>query len=292
MDDNHKINIQVSSSILDNSFDILFSAVEIIKPFNDKTHSSVNIKELKAGLITTITGVELILKSKIASIDWKLLFQNVKDADIRALYSGDFKSVNFDSCLKIIEQYTSIRFDKRTKDNIEDIRKIRNKIVHYYTTDTQTQLIAYISVGLDVFIEFYRSYIFNDFCEEVDRTNHIEYELKCVQEFVRSRLLTLKEKYKNFKRPNTPYFSECSSCLQDAFIILDKETVRCVFCGKIENIKQFTMDYSSLENQVRFCPNCKFESMAASHLEDEEDAWDCVICGFFINKSRKWKILI
>ena len=105
------------------------------------------------------------------------------------------------------------------------------------------------------------------------------------------RLLTLKEKYQTVDKPKTFYFCECSSCLQDAFIIKNKSTVKCTFCGHEDDIKWIAEIHSNLNDMTMICPKCEFHSMTAIHSnKEEEEAWDCVICGNYINRPRQWRL--
>lgn len=285
--ENFKMNIRTSANILDNSFDLLYSTIEIFKRFDGKMFSIADEKELKAALITTTTCVELLLKSKIASIDWTQLFQTQTKADKNRLLNGDFSSVKFEDCLARIENISPIRFNDKTKTDIDRIRQIRNRITHFHFDTKNDEFISLISIGLDIFIEFYRNYIFADFCEDKDRTKDLDDELKNVKNYVSTRLLTLKEKYKTNDKPKTFYFCECSNCLQDAFIVIDKNTVKCIFCGHEDDIKWIAEIHSNFNDMTIPCPKCEFHSMTAIHSnKDEEEAWDCIICGNFINRPR------
>ncbi len=285
------MNIRTSSNILNNSFDLLFPTIDILKRFDGKLFSVADDKELKAALITITTSVELLLKCKIAFVDWTQIFQYPNKADKIKLLNGDFFSVKFEDCLTRIESISSIKFSDKTKDDIDKIRKIRNKITHFHYDTKCEEFISLISIGLDIFIEFYRNYILTEFCEDKDRTKDIDSDLKEVKNYVSTRLITLKEKYKAFDKPKTFYFCECNNCLQDAFIIQDKNTVKCTFCGQEDDIKWIAEVHSTFEDNTKLCPVCTFHSMTAIHSKDDkEEAWDCVICGHFINKPRQWHI--
>ncbi|KAA5541641.1 DUF3644 domain-containing protein [Adhaeribacter rhizoryzae] len=289
--DNCEINFKTSANILDNAFDLLHPTIEILKRNEDPLYIIADDKELKAALITITTSVELLLKSKIASIDWKKLFYEPSKADTNKLLNGDFKSLNFEKCLAVIESISPIK--PSHKRDIEIIRKIRNKIIHFHSNIEKKELVSLISVGLDIFIEFYRTYILSSFCEDQDRTKDIDNRLKYVKEYVSTRLLTLKEKYKTFNKPKTFYFSECNNCLQDAFILKNNNTVKCIFCNYESDIKWIAEFHSKFNGLTKICPKCTFHSMCAIHSkEDKEEAWDCVVCGHFINRPKQWNISI
>lgn len=288
--DDIEINIRTSSELLNNAFDFLNIPIEILRKF-DRWYRSWKWDnyELKTALLNVTIGVELILKAKIASINWKELFQKDSNANKEKLISGCFYSVKFEDCIVRIEKISKIKFSEEIKHRINKIRQIRNKVTHFYFDTKKEKFASLVSYGIDFFIEFYRNYIFSDFCEEKDRTERIDYELSHVTDYLSVRLLTISEKMKNLPRPNTNYFKECSDCLQDAFIFKDYETTQCLYCGRTDNIKDYAEFYSNYKSQTKICPSCNRNSMTAIHSsENEQEAWDCIICGYYINRPRKW----
>ncbi len=288
--DDIKINIRTSFDLLNNAFDFLNTPTEILRKSDQRYYSGKwDDYELKTALLNVTIGVELILKAKIASINWKELFQKDSNANKEKLINGDFYSVKLEDCITRIEKISKIKFSEEIKHRIDKIRQIRNNITHFHFDIKKENFVSLVSYGIDFFIEFYRKYISSDFSEEKDRTKEIDYELSHVKDYLSVRLLTISKKLKNLPRPNTNYFIECSDCLQDVFILKDDETTQCLYCGKTINIKDYAEVYSNYKSQTKICPSCNRNSMTAIHSsENEQEAWDCIICEYFINRSRKW----
>lgn len=285
-----EINFRTSSELLNNAFDYLNIPIEILKKI-DRWYRSWKWDdyELKTALLNVTISVELILKAKIALINWKELFQKTSHANKEKLKSGDFFSVKFEDCITRIEKNSQIKFSEETKHRINKIRQIRNKVTHFYFDTRKENFASLASYGIDFFIEFYRNYIFSDFCEERDRTEKIDYELSRVADYLSVRLITFSKKMENLPRPKTNYFKECASCLQDAFILKDDETIQCLYCGNTHNIKEYAEFCSHYKSQTKICPSCNRNSMTAIHTsENEQEAWDCIICGYYINRPQKW----
>lgn len=290
--DNIRIDIRVSHELLNNAFDFLNIPLEILKKYNQlyRYHSwHWDNYELKTALLNVTIGVELILKAKIASINWRELFQEASNSNKEKLMSGNFNSVKFEDCISRIKKISKIKFSRDIKHRINKIRQIRNKVTHFYFDTKKENFILLASYGIDFFIEFYQSYIFSDFCEEKDRTKKIDYELSHVKDYLSVRMHTISEKMKNLPRPNTNYFKECPDCLQDAFILKDNETTQCLYCGRTDNIKDLAEFHSNYKSQTKICPSCNRNSMTAIHKsKNEKEAWDCIICGYYINRPQKW----
>jgi ribosomal protein S27AE len=293
--DDIRINIRVSHELLNNAFDFLDIPLEILKKYNQlyRYHSwHWDNYELKTALLNVTIGVELILKAKIASINWRELFQEASNSNKEKLMSGNFNSVKFEDCISRIKKISEIKFSRDIKHRINKIRQIRNKVTHFYFDTKKENFILLASYGIDFFIEFYQRYIFSDFCEEKDRIKKIDYELSKVKDYLSVRMHTISEKMKNLPRPNTNYFKECPDCLQNAFILKDNETTQCLYCGRTDNIKDLAEFHSNYKSQTKICPSCNRNSMTAIHKgKNEKEAWDCIICGHFINRPQKWASL-
>ena len=272
-------NTRTSSRLLDNSFDLLFAGVNIFKKAGGSFNYQNNLKELKSGLLLITIAVELLLKSKIASLNWKKIFEKSREIDSNKIFTGEFESLKFGKCISTLKSM-SIPINSETEENIIKIRNTRNKVVHYSYTSNGDEFLTLTSKAIDIFIEFYRKYILFDFHEEYDRTKRIDFELKKVNEYIKVRLTTLKENNKGKEKPLTHYFSECSICLQKVFIIKDNRIVLCSFCKQEEDIVEVASHYSNLNKQVKTCPKCDRKSMTALHTRNEKEVWQCIICGY------------
>ena len=286
--DDLSLKIKISNQILDNSIDLLLDGVESMKHHRDGPFYWSSSPKKSALLAVTI-GVELLLKAKIVSLDWRQLFENPNKADKARILDGSLFSVRFENILNRIELISTITFSKQTQDDIEEIRKIRNKIVHYHYDAKGDEIIKLIATAIGIYIEFYREHIFKQFYEEIDRTRDIDRELKGEKDYVINRIETIKKHISEKPRPYTYYFSECNECLQDVFVIKDMQTVLCSYCLNEESIQEKAESHSEYKNKTTVCPKCHFNSMAALHdLDKEPEAWQCIICGHYINYPAKW----
>ena len=286
--DDTSVNIKVSSQILRNSIDLLLDGVESMK-HRRYGRSFWSNHPKKSALLAVTSSIELLLKSKIASLDWKQVFEMPAKADLNKIINGNFLSVRFEKIIKRIESISPIRFALQTKDDIEQIGQVRNKIVHFNYEGECSEIVHLIANAIGIYIEFYREYIFEQFCEEVDQTAEIDKELKNENDYVQSRIQTIKAHIVNKPKPYTNYFSECIECLQDVFILKNKKTALCYFCRHECDIREIAKSHSEYNNSVKTCSQCGCESMTALHSSAvEPEAWDCVICGHFDNYPRIW----
>ncbi len=87
-------------------------------------------KRLKHSVIAFYTAVELVLKARLMAEHWSLVV--TKDADLVAFKKGDFVSVGFEEACKRLHRVVGSPVPDRTKQSFDDIRKHRNKLVHFY----------------------------------------------------------------------------------------------------------------------------------------------------------------
>lgn len=186
----------------------------------------VEIYQLFAAFQSIVNAVELLLKSRIALIDYKLLLKNTRDTSRESIINGDFQSVNFYKCIEVIEGNSSDIIPQNIKDRIDRLRIIRNKITHYYIETTHEMFSNYIAFGFDAYVTIYRDFIKEKIYDSYDRTEGFEEELSDFEEFVKIRV----EKYK------TPGNHECPVCYTWNLIIQEDKKEICLFCGyeKIE----------------------------------------------------------
>lgn len=230
------------------------------------------------------------MKAKVATIDWRQIFNNPTDADFSKLGTGDFKSVGFEKCLERLEYLMGTPLQDNIKIKIDNVRKTRNKLIHYHFTTNTEAFAVLISNGIDAFIEFYRLYIKDDFYEEKDRTKVLEEELFKVDEYIRTRLETIKPKLKGQNRPQTYFYCECSFCLQDVFVFKDNRTVLCLFCEKENDVEEDALIRSEIRDTTKDCPKCNLKTMIAVWKinPEEEQPWECIVCGHYIHRPTKW----
>jgi hypothetical protein len=189
----------------------------------------LEIYQLFAAFQSIVNAVELLLKSRIALINYKLLLKTTKNISRELIINGDFQSINFDKCIEVIECNSADSIPKNIKDRVDSLRIIRNKITHYYIETTQDMFLNYIAFGLDAYITIYRDFIKEKIYDSYDRTEGFEEELSDFEQFVKIRVEKYKEDHKleNYKIPGNP---ECPICYTWNLVIQENKKM-CLFCG-------------------------------------------------------------
>ncbi len=230
--DDNQLSFLVGVNLVNTSELILQFPFELLKNTKKGWGRNRDIEEfqLYAAFQCIVNSIELILKSRVALIDYTLLFKNPKKISREDLINGDFQSINFDKCVEIIEGKSNDVLTEKVKDRIESIRIIRNKITHYYVDTTNEMFLNYIAFGLDVYITIYREFIKGRIYDSYDRIEGFEEELSDFEEFVNLRVETYKvnNKLGKYKIPGNP---ECPVCYTWNIVTLENRKRKCLFCG-------------------------------------------------------------
>jgi len=86
--------------LLENALDFILYAAEHVKQDSPRSW--------KYALLHLISGIELLLKSRLELEHWSLLFQEVDKANESSFDSGDFRSVDFDSLIQRLSGISGI----------------------------------------------------------------------------------------------------------------------------------------------------------------------------------------
>lgn len=260
------LSFRMGLKLLDNAFSFIESAIVVLKRFETDSYSYDN-NELRSAILSAATGVEVILKAKIAAQDWRELFQFIHKADRNKLLSGEFYSVKLEDCISRIEKLYSFQITLHYKGELDRIRQIRNKLVHFYYDFDRNEFMTLVATCIDIFIEFYKEFIEAEFYEEYDRTSKIDNTLKYVEEYVSIRLKSAGKRLEVSVRPLTYHLSECGSCGQDTYVIRDNKEICCLFCGLSYMIEEKAEEWSE-NRQNKKCSHCHVKSMFSNSGND------------------------
>lgn len=148
------ISVGNSQPIPKVKFDLLENGLDFITEAIIEINKSSNHKRLKYSIIHLCSGIELIFKEVLRNQDWRLLFQELKDANPDNLESGDFESVKFNKLVPRLETECKIKFSDDDKKLIEELRIKRNKIEHFKINEKVSIIKNLCSKSLKFLIPF------------------------------------------------------------------------------------------------------------------------------------------
>ncbi|ATI12666.1 hypothetical protein FKW50_14620 [Acetobacter pomorum] len=104
---------------------------------NAMTNMRLSIGDLtnrpNRAVVQIYTAIELVLKARLFEEHWSLVVAKNPDKD--KFDAGDFVSVAFDEACKRLDIVVKDPVPSNAKMSFDALRKIRNKIVHFYTED-------------------------------------------------------------------------------------------------------------------------------------------------------------
>ena len=263
-DNNCDQSEQLQANLLENGLDFLLSAAEAL-------HRDEGPRSLKDVVLHLANGIELLVKARLAREHWSLIFSDINKASYEELAKADFKSVDYPTATKRLEQIAGIPIDKSVSAHINSLRKLRNQLTHFTATLDPAQAKSLVAKSMNFCIEF---------CEQQDMVSddseskfgEINMNLTVLQEFVDARMKSIS------KESNDALIWECPECWQEALMI-DGGEVTCAFCRRESDPQELAERNSEFPN-VEDCPECGEESTFAFVLYTNEDGrWVCFFCG-------------
>lgn len=259
-------------SLTENAHDFI---EEAIKHANAK-----DSHDWKYALLHLGSALEVIMKAILEKEHWSLIFEDVDKASREDLKSGNFKSVNWEKLIERIVKIIGKHISARDKIDLERIREIRNKIIHYSVEINIEILKSVIARGLNIFIKLFQTTSKEEDTEEF--VFYLNNQLKEYKKYVKLHIAQIKEKLDSSVRPDSN-FSICPHCFQDTLVVDDVHEVYCLFCGYETSFEELA-DYS--EGPGGPCPECEVGYLGLILYNNEDGEFICVKCGYKCESSH------
>lgn len=275
---------EIKFELLENGLDFIKSAIEYILENPTKT-------DIKYALLHIFAGVELILKYRLSKEHWTLLFQTIDKAKIKKLNSGDFISVNYDTCISRLKDICSIYFIEKDLNELRILKEKRNKMEHYALIDSIEAIKSSFYKVLNFILNFFRDHIEEESLNENEKVilDKIRNYFKNLEDFISHRLSEISGNINLLSQEFT--LTVCPKCFQNALILNDNK--KCLFCNYtndeetlssefIENIL-LVNEYRTIKHGGEFplyhCLECGKKSFVNATSEDKINKWICFSCG-------------
>jgi hypothetical protein len=263
----------VKLDMVDNGLDFLLKSLDTLEETDEN---------LKYSIINLHAGIQLLLKELLFQEHWSLIFQKIEQAKKDRLISGDFVSVNYETLIQRLINIAEISLDNQLIEELNLLRKERNKIEHYHFVVTPDVLKSRIVNILTYFIPFLKAEMLEEGLIDSDdeRYTQIIEHLNEFEEYINGRMLLLQDRLESID-----IILRCPVCYQEAVEFNDETDAFCHFCN--ENISSFTESYTSNfvdtfsyikdggENPLHECPDCEMETFIC--LDGYQ--YICLTCG-------------
>lgn len=247
-------------------------------------------KRLKHSVIAFYTAIELMLKARLMAEHWSLVVN--KDADLVQFRNGDFVSVPFDEACKRLQRVVGSPVPDRTRQSFDDVRKHRNKLVHFYQDMRKPEVREQIAVeqlkawhGLLGLVRVQWADVFSKYGETFEK---LDKKFAQHRSYLRARFENLADEIAKQKKDGTKFVA-CSSC---SFNAAKVETLAgalfestCLVC-RIKS-RWIEIDCTSCEKTMSYeeddgiiCPHCQtsYTQEELADLIDDDPATpdDCL----------------
>lgn len=248
--------------LLENAADYVLSAAEHARR-NEPRH-------WKYAVLHLVAGIELVIKARLQEEHWSLLFADVDKASEEALEAGAFKSVDFETACKRLQNIAAINIDPGSLKHLKDLRELRHRVQHFAINVDMNQIGSLLAKGISFFVDFCQE----NLPDQVDETemSYIYKHLYHFQEFTRDRLKIIQEELRR-----APFLWDCPRCWQETLVIGENHP-HCPFCG-------FQAEAGELAEQLGEgpmkgpCLKCGAEVLAFILFNNEDGACLCTSCG-------------
>jgi len=276
------------SKIDDIRLDLFENGLDFIDNSLDQILNLKDHHKLKYSILHLSAGIELILKEILRKEHWSFIFEDINKANNKALESGDFMSVSFETIIKRLENIAGVEIPKESMSLIRDIRSRRNKIEHFILEENKEAVKSVVSKVLHSVFEIIDEYI--DFDSSSPKAREIFEELKAkslkFKEYTDVRCENIAPKIECLKKDGVQMIT-CPECFQKAFPLTEDYT--CLFCGytdafenvldayveKVMNIYIFIEIKDGGESPIHECPECGSESFIYIDNEDISGKYVC-----------------
>jgi len=256
----------IEFSLLENGLDFLLSAAEY--------STRGDPRSLKYAVLHLDAAIELALKACLVKEHWSLLFANVDKANIGAMKSGEFVSVDLDSLLSRLRGAAKVHLTDDNEKKIRALHDLRNRIQHFAVRVKAETVKALLAFGSNFVLEFCSGQLSEDIDAHQQMFSEVKEELVGFKEFVDERMAALRGQIE----AAGDAVNWCPDCNQDTLVMGNGKEPYCIFCGEAKPTRAVAELIT--ETEVWTCPKCGEEALTLILLSNEEATHYCVFCGF------------
>ncbi|MFH0246067.1 hypothetical protein ACGRHY_27455 [Streptomyces sp. HK10] len=252
---------QVDFPPVRNGIDYLTSVIELL----DATQPSA--RDLKYAVLHLQAATEVLLKARLQTEHWSLIFTEPLNATREKFISGDFVSCTVEETIDRLQRLAGVRFEPKHLRAIKNLTQDRNKLQHYGLTHNALAIEGRAAEVLHFLLDF----VHLDLSRHIDREEweRMDMELSMVRrglgrmgKFVTTRMNDLKDEIAEV----ADHIVQCPDCDQWAAIVLHGS--RCAFCHQVHDDAAFAASwYQRAREEIQGedwtyqndCPDCGAE---------------------------------
>jgi|GEM_PF-1736973 len=292
----------LSIALIENSFDFIEKGLKAITGDDEK--------EYKYAVLHLFSGLLIFFKDMVFKEHWSLLFQSVDEANKEKFYSGDFKSVDFNTLIKRVQFIDRVKMTDELISDLEWMQKKRNIIEHLHSDLNPYEVKSRIASLLNHIILLIIAHRESDINYTVEDIFEHNYEYQAHYEMIRNYSFQFEDfidrRIKIMKKElsQSDLLIRCPICDRETLgLKKDEDFIFCHFCLEKNTTELFFMKHSGVplshyyEGPVYNCPDCSSDllykidqvSVCLSCLETflTNEFNHCVNCAVTINTENR-----
>lgn len=236
-------------TMFENGLDFILDAAKKMKVSEETKDEHEKAYAIKYSLLHLLSGIELVMKARLYIENWAYIFADINKANKSKLKTGDMMTVECSKCIDRLENLCDIKFSKDDKDAFENLRKMRNCVEHFKSTDSIEAIDTTINRALTATLSFLRE-------------NNSEFESPSVIDMRKETGYVLSEKENKLLEEITQVVAELNQHHQEAVKMAEELADKQGLCLAEERV---------------ICPSCH-EPLLVPNCKDNR--CHCFLCGY------------
>ncbi|MFD8951577.1 hypothetical protein ACFV0B_22260 [Streptomyces xanthophaeus] len=270
-----------------NGIDYLLSVIEHLHE-----DAGGGARELKYAVLHLQAAAEVLLKARLRSEHWTLVFKDPGEASLKKYEDHDFESCGTEAAVARLRRIGNIPISDKDAKALKDLAKDRNALQHYGLTHSAEAVEARAATVLDFLMNFVDKELLPSL--SADERAEVHHDLSEVREALTSIHAYVTRRMNRLRgsvlKDKPQAVLTCEDCQQDALLLGPVEgdesgapnplAGQCHFCGGVWNATDLASIFQP-EAGVPFneCPQCHAETLASvTFVGDSEYVEHCFDC--------------
>ncbi|MER6734604.1 hypothetical protein ACWGLF_19030 [Streptomyces puniciscabiei] len=289
----HQQRPDVDYPALKNGLDYL---VDVVDSLATDQGQLPDARTLKYAVLHLQAGVEVLLKVRLQSEHWSLVFKKPENASPARFASGDFESCTTDDALTRLKQIVGLALADKDITAIKQLARTRNALTHYGLTTQAAAVEARAANVLNFLLPFITEHLLPGLekaqAPAVEQTlTVVRAQLRGIESLLKTRMDDLRAGLKAVASTTVV----CPECAQQALVLSDEALPTCRFCLKTwDDPAEAAAEYAWIvlgqdgpapgedeDAPVRSCPNCDQQALvmeAVTAAAADKPATLCFAC--------------
>ncbi|WP_073747352.1 hypothetical protein [Streptomyces sp. CB02115] len=249
-----------------NGLDYLVSVVSHL----DERESVVTPRDVKYAVLHLEAAVELLLKARLNSAHWALVFADLDKVTPKALKEFTFRTVGAEQALGRLQALVGVDVSSKDRGAVAKLVKYRNRLQHFGFTENANDVENLAGEVLDFLVRFIDDQVVPYLQDDQERAEaeqqllDVREGLSSIRSFVEERMTRLGAELKADGVENRTV--ECPGCEQVA-VVVSSGSGGCRFCSSAWAADELAghFDTSGWEGEGPWmeCPTCQDWTLGA-----------------------------